>query len=109
MTHILQKSLLWHQKHTKKTSDGKVVVKAKGFTLNKNTSIDINFDSMKNTILNENKKEVVIKYDNQIRMNGKTKNLQSVDVTKTFKFNFTKRQIDLAKSSDSFIMTTPFI
>ncbi len=108
-TYITEIAAMAPKTYSYKTSDGKVVVKAKGFTLNKNTSIDINFDSMKNTILNENKKEVVIKYDNQIRMNGKTKNLQSVDVTKTFKFNFTKRQIDLAKSSDSFIMTTPFI
>lgn len=91
-----------------KTSSDKLEVKAKGFTLNQVVSKSINFDHMRNMVLNENDTETVISYPSRIRLDSKTKLLKSVDETKTFKYNYTKRCVNSMNDSNTRISTTAY-
>ncbi|MEY3371094.1 MAG: hypothetical protein RLZZ392_120 [Pseudomonadota bacterium] len=75
-----------------KTKDGKTEVKAKGFSLNKIVSNKINFEKMKEMVYNPEQAET-IDYPSRIRLDAKTKTLKNLDESKTFQFNYTKRNI----------------
>ena len=74
-------------------SNGDSEVKAKGFSLNKVVDTQINFDKMKDIVINNRALVETISYQSRIRLDGKTKILKSVNETKSFQFNYTKRSI----------------
>jgi len=91
-----------------KTSDNKLEVKAKGFSLNRVVSQTINFDTMRNMVLNENEQKHIIEYPKRIRLDRNTKQLKSVDETKTFRYDYTKRQVGVLNETQTRIPKTAF-
>jgi hypothetical protein len=91
-----------------RTSEGKTEVKAKGFSLNRVVSKQINFENMRNMVLNEPAVEEVVAYPSRIRLDPNTKKLKSVSETKTFKYSYTKRKIINDTSSSNRITTEAF-
>jgi hypothetical protein len=96
-------------------SDGKVVCKSKGFSLNAVVRETINLDSMKRMVFASFSKQsshstdrLQIAYPSRIRIDPRLKRLLSKDETKDFRFDFTKRKIDYINSSLDRITSIPY-
>ena len=105
--HITEIVALAPKTYAYKISDGKVEVKAKGFSLNQFTSEKINFDNMRGLVLNNDKEAMQIEYDGRIRQNAKDRLIYSNDETKKFRYDYTKRTVDYENRTDNFINTLP--
>ena len=91
-----------------KTSDGNLEVKAKGFSLNRVVSETINFETMRDMVLRKNDEKHIIAYPRRIRLQADTKLLRSVDETKTFRYDYTKREVGVLNETQTRIPTTAY-
>jgi len=91
-----------------KTSDGKLEVKAKGFRLTTVVSEKINFESMRHLVLQNSTKKIAVHYKSRIILDRNTKHLKTVDETKTFKYNYTKRCVNQMNNENTRITTDSY-
>ena len=68
----------------------------------------INFDTMRDTMLNNQSNKQKIVYPSRIRLQADTRLLKNIPETKTFKLEYTKRVVDAENITADRIPTLPY-
>ena len=98
--HIVEFAAPGPKNYEYKTKDGKVECKLCGFTLNARGQEQLNFDLLKQNVVDEvtepedNPREIRVHNPHKIKRGTNTKTLQTVEETKRYKVVFDKRAVD---------------
>ena len=98
--HIVEFAAAGPKNYGYKTKDGKVECKVRGFTLNTHGQEQLNFDLLKQNVIDEvtepeeDPREIRVHNPHKIKRDANTKTLQTVEETKRYKVVFDKRVVD---------------
>ena len=98
--HIVEFAAAGPKNYGYKTKDGKVECKVRGFTLNTRGQEQLNFDLLKQNVIDEvteptdDPREIRVHNPHKIKRDTNTKTLQTVEETKRYKVVFDKRVVD---------------
>ena len=98
--HIVEFAAAGPKNYGYKTKDGKVECKVRGFTLNAREQEQLNFDLLKQNVIDEvtepydDPREIRVHNPHKIKRDANTKTLQTIEETKRYKVVFHKRVVD---------------
>ena len=98
--HIVEFAAAGPKNYRYKTKDGKVECKVRGFTLNARGQEQLNFELLKQNVIDEviepedEPREIQVHNPHKIKRNENTKTLHTVEETKRYKVVFDKRVVD---------------
>jgi hypothetical protein len=73
------------------TNDGKAVCKVKGFTLDGQVETQINFESLKNVLME--REEIVVEYPSTLKRKKNSFEIEQCSLSKRFKYTYNKRRL----------------